>query len=253
MVPSRLIPFLLFLPIPVLVGGEHSDTTSRADFSIPAEQGRIAGKVEVSSALVSRRPRFRIYASAGPGAVPPAPTEGDDLARELGNVVVYLVPDSARPAVIRPKPLDKATAVMAQRGERFEPHVLPVVQGTRVEFPNHDDVYHNVFSLSSASAFDLGRFPKGQAKDVIFRKPGLVQVFCHIHSDMSGIVLVLPNGLYAAPSKSGDYDIDGVPPGEYVITGWHERTKPVTQRIRVVAGETTTINFSLPIEPGAQP
>jgi hypothetical protein len=137
---------------------------------------------------------------------------------------------------------------MAQRSERFDPHVLPVVQGARVAFPNHDDVYHNVFSLSSARAFDLGRFPKGDSKDVVFPKAGLVQVFCHIHADMSGIVLVLPNAHFAAPRGDGAYAIESVPPGEYTIVGWHERTKPVTRRIRVVAGQTATMDFSLPLD-----
>lgn len=251
---TRFIPFLV--AVPFLTGGEQlraTDSTAKATES--RQSGRIAGKVEVSTALVSRRPRFRIYADAGRGAVPPA-AQGEDLGRELRNVVVYLVADAEPESSIRLAKDEQGTVDMAQRNERFEPHVLPVVQGTRVAFPNQDDVYHNVFSLSSARAFDLGRYPKGEAKSVHFRKPGLVQVFCHIHSDMSGIVLVLPNEFFAAPGATGEYGIERVPPGEYTIVGWHERAKPVTRRIRVVAGETTTINFSLPLqatEAGGQP
>ena len=248
MVPLRLIPFLVVAPL--LAEGAHIQP-GQAKPNPAAELGRIAGKVEVSSALVSRRPRFRIYSDAGAGAVPPRTNPGDDLARELRNVVVYV--SDASSAGIPVAKEGQARAAMAQRNERFEPHILPVVQGTRVEFPNEDDIYHNVFSLSSARAFDLGRFPRGEAKDVLFRKPGLVQVFCHIHSDMSGIVLVLPNAFFAAPTGDGEYAIEGVPPGEYTVMGWHERAKPVSRRIRVVAGETTTIDFSLPLEIGKQP
>ena len=114
----------------------------------------------------------------------------------MGNVVLYVqratVPDGTAPA----------RAAMAQRDEQFVPHILPVYRGATVDFPNNDDVFHNVFSLSSAKTFDLGRFPKGSSKSDVFDKSGTVQVFCHIHSDMSAILLVLPNPYFATPSSS---------------------------------------------------
>ena len=211
------------------------------------------GTVEISSALTARRPRFRIYADAGPGSVPPAQS-GSDMATERHNVVVYLeaVSDSsgdpAVPVVVSARLDSLRRGMMAQSNERFEPHVLPVLQGGRVDFPNRDDIYHNVFSLSRARTFDLGRYPKGSSKSVVFSKTGIVQVFCHIHSDMSAIVFVLPNPYFGAPDANGQYVIDNVPPGEYTIVGWHERTRPVSQRVLVVAGQATTINFNLPLE-----
>ena len=84
------------------------------------------------------------------------------------------------------------------------PHVLPVYRGATVDFPNDDDVFHNVFSLSSAKTFDLGRFPQGIVQGDVFDKGGAVQVFCHIHSDMSAVVLVLENPYFAVPSEAGD-------------------------------------------------
>jgi plastocyanin len=221
----------------------------------PRDVGRIAGTVEISSALTARRPRFRIYADPGPGSVPP--TQQTDVMREIRNVVVYLESEGERglnAESVASATLDSLRhGVMAQSDERFEPHVLPVLQGATVEFPNRDDVYHNVFSLSSVRTFDLGRYPKGSSKTVTFRRTGIVQVFCHIHSDMSAIVFVLANAFFAAPERGGAYAIENVPPGEYTIVGWHERTRPVTHRIRVVAGQTTTTNFSLPLEPRAAP
>ena len=240
MVPSRYTPLLALVP---LLWSRDVGLASVMPAATPAPQtGRIVGKVEVSSALASRRPRFRIYADAGPGAVPPAQND-NGIARELRNVVVYLAADSPDARALA----SAGRGAMTQRSERFEPRVLAVVQGTRVDFPNDDEVYHNVFSLSSTRAFDLGRYPKGDTKSVLFEKRGVVQVFCHIHSDMSGVVLVLPNRFFAAPDSAGEYSIDGVPAGEYTIVGWHERAKPVSRKIRVVAGETTTINFRLPL------
>ena len=213
-------------------------TASRRAPSAPprAATGRIEGQVLLSTTLTSRRPRFRIYADPGAGARPPA-KEGE----EMRNVVLYIqhapVPGGAEPV----------RATVAQRDEQFQPHLVPVYRGATVDFPNADDVFHNVFSLSSAKTFDLGRFPRGSSKSVVFDKSGTVQVFCHIHSDMSAIVLVLDNPYFAVPSDGGMYAIEGVPPGEYAVVGWHERIKPVTRTVHVVAGETTRLDFNIPI------
>jgi plastocyanin len=219
-----------------------------------ADTGRIVGTVEISTALTTRRPRFRIYADAGPGSIPPATQ--DPPGGEMRNVVVYVQSADARdgsPAAdVSAVPSARLDSLrhgnMAQVNEQFEPHVLTVLQGGRVDFPNHDDVYHNVFSLSSVRTFDLGRYPTGASKSVTFNKAGIVQVFCHIHSDMSAIVFVLPNPYFATPASTGHYEIGDLPPGEYTIVGWHERTKPVARKIRVVAGQTTTVDFNLPLE-----
>lgn len=197
--------------------------------------GRIEGQVLLSTTLTNRRPRFRIYSD--PGAVSrPAANDG----QEMRNVVLYLqnvgVPDGTAPA--------RGTIVQK---DQFEPHVLPVQRGAAVDFPNQDDVFHNVFSLSSAATFNLGRFPKGTSKSWLFDKSGTVQVFCQIHADMSAVILVLDNPHFAIPSDSGRYVIDNVPPGEYTVVGWHERIKPVTRTVRVTAGETTRLDFNIPI------
>ncbi|MDB4890983.1 MAG: hypothetical protein JWL61_2838 [Gemmatimonadetes bacterium] len=198
--------------------------------------GRIEGQVLLSTSLTSRRPRFRIYSDPGPGARPPG-REVD----EMQNVVLYVLrapmPDGTTPV----------RGTMSQRDEQFVPHVLPVYRGATVDFPNNDDVFHNVFSLSSAKTFDLGRFPKGSSKSDLFDKTGTVQVFCHIHSDMSAIVLVLDNPYFTVPNDAGRYVIEGVPPGEYTVVGWHERIKPVTRTVRVTANEATRLDFNIPI------
>jgi plastocyanin len=204
--------------------------------------GRIEGTVMISRALVARRPRFRIYADAGPGSQPKIVPQGDSIA-ELRNVVIYV--DGAMPGA---PPPPTAGAVIRQKDERFVPHVLPVVKGSTVAFPNDDNVFHNVFSLSRAAEFDLGRYPRGETKQPKpFTKTGTVQVFCHIHSDMSAIVLVLGNPFFTVPAATGTYTIDGVPPGAYTIVGWHERMQAVTRRVRVTEGQTTRLDFNIPL------
>ncbi len=172
---------------------------------------------------------------------------------QLANVVIYLESDAHRPlSAAGPQVIMRVRSAMAQSNERFQPHVLPVLLGATVEFPNQDDVFHNVFSLSATSKFDLGRYPKGASKSVRFDKPGAVQVFCHIHADMSAIVLVLSNPFFATPDAAGRFAIDDVPPGEYTIVGWHERTKPVVRHVTVAAAQTTTLDFNIPVSAPAR-
>jgi plastocyanin len=208
--------------------------------------GRIEGTVTISSALSSRRPRFRVYAEPGPSAAPSRSAEQN----ELRNVVLYL---ESSPALKRSSPELLADGdpprpvAIRQEDKRFSPHILPLVRGSVVAFPNEDDVFHNVFSLSSTKAFDLGRYPRGEAKSVVFTKPGIVQVFCHIHSDMSAILLVLDNPFFATPGLDGHFVIDSLPPGDYVIVGWHERIKAVSRTVRVVSGQATRLDFNIPL------
>jgi len=214
-----------------------------------AATGRIQGTVAISNTLAARRARFRIYSDPGTGALPPAGPR-DPRAAELRNVGIYLEGDALRDAKGPPT----AHASMAQRDERFVPHVLPILVGTTVDFPNQDDVFHNVFSLSSAAApgekgFDLGRYPKGSSKSWTFERRGTVQVFCHIHSDMGAFVLVLPNPFFAVPDDDHRFVIDGVPEGDYSVVGWHERAKTVVHKIHVTAGQTTPVDFNIPLPP----
>ena len=209
----------------------------------PSDTGRIEGTVLLSPALSARKPRIRLYGDYGPGSVtlPRKPATA-----EFANVVIYLDSISSADA---PGGGSAVRLAIEQRNETFVPHVLPVLRGSTVEFPNKDPVFHNVFSLSSSRSFDLGRYPKGTSKSVRFDRPGTVQVFCHIHSDMSAVVLVLDNPFFTIPAAPGRYTINGVPAGEYRLVAWHERIKPIVRSVRVRAGQTTILDLNVPLPP----
>jgi plastocyanin len=134
-----------------------------------------------------------------------------------------------------------------QRGAAFSPHVLPVVAGTRVEFPNEDDILHNVFSYSDAARFDLGLYKHPEVKYVTFDKPGRVDVFCSIHKAMNCVILVLPNPYFASTDAQGRYLIPHVPPGHYKLTAWHERLPALTKEIQVPEQGEVRLDFTLGI------
>jgi plastocyanin len=206
-----------------------------ADRAPGAQQGGpIRGHVEIGVPISARRPTSAAYPGRSVPAAALAPVS------ELRNVVVYL-----RNAP--PRPLPPVHAEIRQHDETFLPRVVAVPVGSIVDFPNDDPIYHNVFSLSSASKFNLGRYPQGKSKSVKFDKPGLVRVFCDIHSHMSATVLVFNHPWFAVPDESGRFELPEVPAGDREITAWHERLGDTSLVVRVDSGRSATADFVLPV------
>jgi plastocyanin len=155
--------------------------------------------------------------------------------------VVYLDPAPRGAFDARDEPRGR----IDQRNESFVPHVLAIVAGTTVDFPNSDLTYHNVFSLSRARSFDLGRYAAGKSKAVRFDRPGIVRVFCEIHSHMSAFILVFAHRYFAVTDPDGSYRIDNVPPGTYNVFVWNESLPLESRRVTVPdSGGDVELNFS---------
>src|SRR5215470_10320058 len=161
---------------------------------------------------------------------------------EIKNVVVYLKNVTFKGV------LPASHQEVRQEREAFAPRVVAVTRGSTIDFPNADPFFHNVFSLSSALTFDLGRYPMGRQKSVTLPNPGLVKVFCHIHSQMSASILVLDHPYFAMPDVDGSFTIPNVPPGTYTIVGWHERIGERASSVSVKPGGSSSIDISLPVE-----
>lgn len=142
-----------------------------------------------------------------------------------------------------------STKRIAQTGACFSPHVLPVEVGTTIEWPNDDNIYHNVFSMSDAKQFDLGLY-KGNPPDkrVTFDKAGRVDVFCSIHENMHCVVLVLENPYFTVTDENGNFKIPNVPPGTYTLKAWHERLPADEKQIIVPTNGNVRANFTLTIK-----
>jgi hypothetical protein len=126
------------------------------------------------------------------------------------------------------------------------PHVVAVMTGTVVDFPNSDKTYHNVFSLSKAKRFDLGRYAAGRSKAVRFDRPGVVRVFCDIHSHMSAFVLVFNHPFFNVTEPDGRFRLSEVPPGTYTVVGWYEGEARVTRSVTLAAGAVVDLELVVP-------
>jgi plastocyanin len=128
-------------------------------------------------------------------------------------------------------------AVMLQKNKMFAPHIMPVVAGTTIDFPNADPIFHSAFSTYGGQIFDLGLYAPGTSRSVRFRRSGIVRVFCNIHPSMSAVILVLPTPYFVVTQRDGSFRLD-VPPGAYDLDVFHERAtdqvlRSLSRRIQV--------------------
>src|SRR5207244_10823839 len=127
---------------------------------------------------------------------------------------------------------------------KFDPHVLVILKGTTVKFPNSDEIRHNVFS-PDPPRFDLGTYPQNEKRYHQFDEAGIWTMLCNVHAEMSAYVIVTETPYFATTGKDGKFVLKDVPPGKYTLKVWHEKAKPASLQIEV--SESPTVNLA-PIE-----
>lgn len=213
--------------------------------SMPAAD--ISGLVVIRHKLT----RKKVTATADPysrGMIVPldAAAGTDPLSFERAHVVVY-VEDLEGGAVSGP------AAVMEQRNRVFQQDLLVIPAGGSVEFPNQDPIFHNVFSLSKAKTFDLGNYPKDHSRKVVFPKPGVVMVNCHLHPNMTATIVVAPGPYYARADAQGRFVIRDVPAGRHTVVAWHKAAGFFRQQVEVDAQNSPSLKFDIPLDEAGQP
>jgi plastocyanin len=153
-------------------------------------------------------------------------------------------------ADIQGKAVARREATIEQKNKQFVPRFLVVQKGTRILFPNQDAIYHNVWSATPGNQFDLGTYRKNDsAKGHDFVSPGIVQVFCNIHSNMGATVVVVPNALFAKADAQGAFTLAGVPVGNHRIVAVAEGAEPVEKAVDVEADAEARVELTLKAKP----
>lgn len=199
--------------------------------------GEVRGRVIITRSLTKKRVIVPRYEQRGAAVYEPPATDRVD---EFQKMAIYLEGRQAQPGT-------PATAEIGQKNRRFNPDVVVVPVGSSVSFPNADLIFHNVFSLSKARSFDLGHYPAGETRSVVFSKPGIVQVHCHLHPNMSASILVVPNRHYTRPDFGGKFELTGVAPGEYKIVTWHKSAGLQSGTVQVPTTGAAEVNVLFPI------
>ena len=144
--------------------------------------------------------------------------------KDASQTVVWLTPIGM--TVDSPRQDSTHIPQLVQKNKRFHPSLIVIPVGGKVEFPNHDPFFHNVFSLFDGKRFDLGLYESGTTRFVQFDKPGISFIFCNIHAEMSAVVIALPTPYYAISNARGDLTIPNVPPGRYELQVFHSAVPP---------------------------
>ena len=171
---------------------------------------------------------------------------GAAAARSMQSVpaVVYLASEGLDGEALEGGPVMPSVEVV-QRDTAFAPATIAVRTGTVVSFPNADPFFHNVFSYAPNARFDLGRYPEGESRQVVFREPGIARIYCELHEFMRAVVVVTEHPFHAVVAEDGSFRLEGVPPGEHTLVAYHPDLGRLEERVVVRAGETARVLLAL--------
>lgn len=236
---ATLIVGFFYISNPVSIAQESNDNALTDLWLVTPEEEKIAQE-ELENAMITLKKEIKLEVKVVNGGTITGIVRCKRV-RTSENVVVYIetVGDNNYPA-----PLEHG--FIEQWNLTFVPHVIVIQRGTIVDFPNSDNVRHNVFSPPyCCKQFNLGTYDIGVVRHVKFDESCEIPLLCNVHAEMSAFILVLDNPYFSVTGRNGVYKIDNVPPGKYRLIAWHEKLETETKDVEVKAGTATNVNFAL--------
>jgi plastocyanin len=195
---------------------------------------RLAAAVALAASLLSAR-------AAGTVRVVTRDTGGRPVADAVASLASLDFPAPVSP------PADPVS--ITQKDQEFSPYVTPIVAGTKVVFPNLDNVQHHVYSVSAAKRFEIPLYIGDSKETIVFDRPGIVTLGCNIHDWMVAYVVVLATPYFAKTGPDGTAGVSGLPPGRYRLEVWHPRAGTVSRELVVAESSDTTQVISVVLRP----
>ena len=228
-------------------GGEPKSAENRVIAKADGKaENKIDGKPENKS---DGKAEAKIDGKANPSPGEPRPTPAKTkLTPKAVGTIVGKVTGGGGDAYIYVEDIvatTAGTATMKQENKQFTPRILAVSRGTKVDFPNLDAVFHNVFSVTPDNSFDLGSYHQGSSKSVTLLRSGVVTVYCNMHPQMVGYILVVPSKLYVHAGQDGFYRLPNVPAGHHRVVAWAPNAKPMALEVDVGDADSATLEFEL--------
>ncbi len=138
--------------------------------------------------------------------------------------------------------------VLEQKGCRYIPHVLGIMVDQPLRIVNDDPTMHNIHAMPRVEGnrqWNLSQAPNGAPLEKSFGQPEIMMpVQCNQHPWMKAYLNVSRTPFFAVSDASGNFEIRGLPPGDYTIAAVHEKAGEQTQPITAGPKETKTLNFS---------
>jgi plastocyanin len=200
----------------------------------------LLGALVLSSALASAQPELKARVEL---------TRNGHRLKAASDAVIWLVPLGG-PGLEQPQQKPAEIPKLVQRNKQFHPSLVVIPVGGKVEFPNHDPFFHNVFSLFEGKRFDLGLYESGTSQSVQFDKPGISYIFCNIHAQMSAVIIAVSTPYYGISDARGEITFAHVPPGRYALQIFHSSVAPeslhaLSREVTITPESTFIGSFSL--------
>jgi hypothetical protein len=210
------------------------------DISISQEPVQISGTVFMPVLRKSRRTfRGRIYRNRLSSAKKKKQNR-QAIKSSFTDIIV-----SARPLSFVFEIDSLPPVKILQSNAEFFPRVVPVTPGTEVHFVNRDKFFHNVFSISRGSTFNIGRKPTGIIARRRIEKLGETKLFCDIHAQMNATVICLNTPYFTRVNAGGQYTLSDLPEGTYEIQVYHPDLPNITETLAIEDGQKIIKNFTL--------